>query len=514
MKKNFSNKLCNFILILLSIFFTFIFYNDQVAVRGGLIISNEIIFQDKISPLQYYFLNSWTLLTQFSAILLKLGLSVKLVSLFLVFSLTLILFFSCFLILFHFTEKKTLSLILTIFLILFQKNLGDTDYPSLIFTAHTFGAYAQALTGLIVASLLFKNLNTTFFLSLILISIHPIVGLWLVLIILIAIYYSRKSHNLKKSLKGIVFGTVIILLSLVFYFYLSIDKIPYDHGLFNIYMEKWDGHRAETSELHYEYIIKTLLFFLILNIFCPKNEKYKLFKIFLNLLISSSLLIYMLFKFLNLNEIGFLSSIIPGRFMVTYTFIAWPLTLALIYYKLRDKKYTKNIFYLLIIIYSVMHYKDLINVKNKFNEKYFTTNNNVLRIWDEQNNVFRKISKIENTGNIIATEYSASNIVYLSKKPLLLMRSFDFLPYHPYLINPIKKILTEVYGYDFNNPPKMHYPYLNDDFIKEIFEQRTLNEWIEIKNEFNSNFLIVPKNWNLNLNLFYTDGNFSLYKIN
>mgnify|MGYP007000177638 len=49
----------------------------------------------------------------------------------------------------------------------------------------------------------------------------------------------------------------------------------------------------------------------------------------------------------------------------------------------------------------------------------------------------------------------------------------------------------------------MHYPYLNDDFIKEIFEQRTLNEWIEIKNEFNSNFLIVPKNWNLNLNLFY-----------
>ena len=156
MNKNFSNKFYNFTLILLSIFFAFIFYNDQVAVRGGLIISNEIIFQDKTSPLQYYFLNSWTLLTQFSAILLKLGLSVKLASLVLVFFLTLILFFSCFLILVHFTENRTLSLILTIFLILFQKNLGDTDYPSLIFTIHTFGAYAQALTGLIIASLLYK----------------------------------------------------------------------------------------------------------------------------------------------------------------------------------------------------------------------------------------------------------------------------------------------------------------------------------------------------------------------
>ena len=514
MNKNFSNKFYNFTLILLSIFFAFIFYNDQVAVRGGLIISNEIIFQDKSSPLQYYFLNSWTLLTQFSAILLKLGLSVKLASLVLVFFLTLILFFSCFLILVHFTENRTLSLILTIFLILFQKNLGDTDYPSLIFTIHTFGAYAQALTGLIIASLLYKNFNTSIFLTLILITIHPIVGLWLMFIILISIYYCRESYNLKTFIKGIVFGTIIILLSLIFYFYLSIDKISYDHDLFNIYMEKWDGHRAITSKLHYEYIVKTLLFFLILNIFCPKNEKYKLFKIFLNLLIISSLLLYILFKFLNINEIEFLSPIIPGRFMITYTFIAWPLVLSLIYFKLRDRKYTKNIFYLLIIIYSLMHYKDLINVKNKFNEKYFIKNNNVLSMWNEQNDVFKKLNKIENTGNIIATENSAFNILYLSKKPLLLMRSFDYLPYHPYLINSIEKILTQVYGYDFNNPPKMHYPYLDDNFIKEIFEKRTVNEWLEIKNKFNSNFLIVPKNWDLNLNLFYSDKNFSLYKIN
>ena len=148
----FRLKGINFLLILISIIFSYIFFNDQVALRPALVLSGIIDYEGSFSPLKYYFLNSWTLLTQFAALLLKIGLDVKLISFFLVFILTTIIFFSCYLILEKFTNDKYLSLIITTFLIFFQKNLGDTDYPSLIFTIHTYGSYAQALTGLIIAS--------------------------------------------------------------------------------------------------------------------------------------------------------------------------------------------------------------------------------------------------------------------------------------------------------------------------------------------------------------------------
>ena len=155
----------NALLVILSLFFSIIFFNDQVAVRGGLIISKEIQYLDSISPLKFYFLNSWTLVTQLSAVFLKIGFSTKIVSFILVFLLTTILFFSCFYLLNKFIKNYYLSLSLTIFLIFFQKNLGDTDYPSLIFTIHTFGSYAQALVGLIFTCLILNKLRLSIFFS-------------------------------------------------------------------------------------------------------------------------------------------------------------------------------------------------------------------------------------------------------------------------------------------------------------------------------------------------------------
>ena len=77
----------------------------------------------------------------------------------------------------------------------------------------------------------------------------------------------------------------------------------------------------------------------------------------------------------------------------------------------------------------------------------------------------------------------------------------------------MKNILTEVYGYDFYNPPKKNYPYLDDGFIKNKFEDRSLNEWIKIKEKYNSNLIITPKNWKLNLNLIFSDKKYNLYRI-
>ena len=48
----------------------------QVAINGGLTISEIIKYPDPLSPMKYYYHNSWTLLHQIAEILLNFGLSV------------------------------------------------------------------------------------------------------------------------------------------------------------------------------------------------------------------------------------------------------------------------------------------------------------------------------------------------------------------------------------------------------------------------------------------------------
>ena len=51
-------------------------------------------------------------------------------------------------------------------------------------------------------------------------------------------------------------------------------------------------------------------------------------------------------------------------------------------------------------------------------------------------------------------------------KPILLdTQSFDFLPYHPYLLKNTFNILKDIYGVDINNPPNKNDPSIPDEFI-------------------------------------------------
>ena len=500
MNTNIYNQKNFFFLTILSILFTVLFFNDQVAVRGGLVISGEVIYQDNLSPLKYYFFNSWTLLTQFSALLFKIGLDTQSISFCLIFLLNLILFFSCFIIFEKFIKNTTLSIFLSCLLIFFQKNLGDTDYPSLIFTIHTFGAFAQALTGLIVASLLLNNLKLSFLLGFILFCIHPIVGLWVMLILVFFVFFQKKIKNLNHFFKILLPGLLLAMISFSIFYYLSLEKLPYDQNLFNIYIDKWDGHRAITDEFHYEYLFKSLILLTIIFYLCPKNNENKLFLSVLGSIIISSIIIYLLFKIFHLNNYQILAPIIPGRFMITYTFIAWPVALSLIYYRFRKKKYIDYFFFSLIILYSSMHYKTFINVKDRIVSK-------------DNNLVFLKLKSLENTGNVITSADLSFNVLYISKKPILMSKSLDYLPYHPYLVNKIRDIMTEVYGYDFENPPINNYPYFSDEFIKSKFEKRPSSDWIKIKNKFKSNFVLTPSSWKLDLKLIYSDKKYNLYSI-
>ena len=68
-----------------------------------------------------------------------------------------------------------------------------------------------------------------------------------------------------------------------------------------------------------------------------------------------------------------------------------------------------------------MHYKTFLDVKEKF------YNNQLIFKHENNNFVFDKLKSINDNNYVIGTANSTFNTLYLSKKPLLLTKTIDFL---------------------------------------------------------------------------------------
>ena len=72
-----ENKLHIFLIFLISLIISFSYNFLQYGIDGGLILANRISYPDQVSPMMYYFLNSWTAVHQVSYFIIKLGISVE-----------------------------------------------------------------------------------------------------------------------------------------------------------------------------------------------------------------------------------------------------------------------------------------------------------------------------------------------------------------------------------------------------------------------------------------------------
>ena len=174
---NFKNdNLLICILLFLSLIISFSYPYLQYGVDGGLVLADQIKYPDKTSPMQYYYLNSWTLIHQISFLLIKIGFSVEMISKFLILISTISFSFGVLLFSYAITQEKFLSLLIAIAAIILGKNFGDTDYPSLIFSEHTFGMLSLAFVTLSLGLIANKNFLLSCFIVVTLFAVHPIIG--------------------------------------------------------------------------------------------------------------------------------------------------------------------------------------------------------------------------------------------------------------------------------------------------------------------------------------------------
>ena len=130
-------------------------------------------------------------------------------------------------------------------MLVFQKNLGDTDYPSLVFSEHTYGMVSLAMVTCIFGLIFSGNLFFAGLFSSLLISIHPLIGIWISGIVIISIilskYYLKIVIDKKNLIKGYLIGLFFTLLSLAYYFILSYGlQSNFDFESYNNYMKYWE----------------------------------------------------------------------------------------------------------------------------------------------------------------------------------------------------------------------------------------------------------------------------------
>ncbi len=533
MKLIYNNSLKNFLIIfILSIIFGYFFSTvydfGQRAVDAALVISKIVFYPDEISPMKEYFLSSWTLLHQIAKFFLFFNWSFSAVSKFLIFIVAVIYFVGITLAVKSATKSIYLSVFVSLMILLFQKNFGDTDYPSLFFSEHSYGMFGLAISTFIFGCLFLGNLFLTGLTTAILISIHPIIGIWMFLIIVLSLLvnklFSKFDLDHEKIVKGFIIGMLITISSLIYHFAL-VEKFSssLDIAAYNNYMEFWEGHRNEAG-YHFEYFLKTLILFTF-GVLCLKTFKNKFdknFKFGMICLLSSiflSTIIYFIYKSFHPYMPDLIQRIMPTRFATLHSIIGWPILLGILFVltklfcekKLISEKFSYILIIFIIFYYSVSHHKVFVKLNNLFIKN---TANQIIS--SGKTDFWNDIKKIESDGYILTT--FSTSVVSMRKtlKPILLdVSSFDFVPYYPNTAKSLSEVIENVYGIPFDNPPAniSNRPFLLDEDIKLIFENYSEKKWKELSKDFNFYGVVVPLEWNLNLKPIAKNKYFTFYII-
>ena len=110
MKKIQSFNIEYLFFIFISIIISLVRPYEQAALDGGLVLSGKVLYPDGINVMKYYYYNSWTILHQIIAVLIKLNFSNVLISRIIIFFSTLFFVVGVYLITKTITNNKIFSI--------------------------------------------------------------------------------------------------------------------------------------------------------------------------------------------------------------------------------------------------------------------------------------------------------------------------------------------------------------------------------------------------------------------
>ena len=516
----FKNLIALSIVILLSLF---AIYSSNIniprAIDNGLVLAGEIQYIS-ISPMSIYFKNSWNLPSQLVALFIYFKIPINIIVLFILITPLILNFYGIFLIFNKFIDFNLSFILASIFLYISPFRLIIFDYPLMLLNEHTFGIWAFSLFTL-TSGLLFQNIKYwALFFSIISISVHPVVGFFILCtnftFYICDNYYNKNSIVTKKFLFASLLGSIILIISLYFYFEtkISINLIK-NLEAFNYFKLNWDTHRNTNLPIRDILINILIIIFLIFSVY--KFHNFDRGIIYILYLFFISLFIYILKPFYP----DFIKNAMLNKVNIFPSFL--PVILLISIYSSKIKSSYSKIFiytFLLISIFNNLGFLDkygkafsasppikLLNIYTCL--KYKNCN---ITIYTESNDI--KLFNFDNS-SLVLTSPSVTRSFFLQfKLPYILdPTSFDFVSYYPETANDVVQILLELYEVV---PDSSHLGRgeIFDDQIRFTFENRTLSEWINLSKKFNISYLAVPTDWNISLPILYKNEIFALYIIN
>ena len=517
------------LLLFVSFLISFSYYVEPLAIETAMVSYDYIYYQDLTNFTKIQKNNSWSLIFQFVGLLLKLNFSIIEISRITLFISTTFFTFGIFLLAKSITSSAILAILIAIISITLKKSFGDLEYPTLMFTQHINGQLSLAFLTLIFGLYSCRNYFLTFLFSTILLSVHLVLGAWIIFLLFSsAILFYKESYNFlkrKEILFGIILGLSITLISFI-YFY--INKIPYstvfDPIAYKEYMLYWDDHRTSYGNLgifNYSYFFKSLLLFLLITVFLKLNYyrdnlglKLSLQTLAFSILVSFS--IYITYHFFSDYYPSLIIRIIPNRFFNTHSVLGYAGIFSLTYIIIKNlfikfnlKKI--NVFLIFTVILIFHSFQHIHNFKQRFN--YFQ-NSNLVKIKNDY--VFwNKVKNYKTEGYFLTSHLSCQpTLIYALKTVLICPLDINIVPYMPRTVKIIKDLVENVYDVPFNNPKYKHRGGLTDAELKNSFEKKSNNDWLNLKLKYKINALIVPGSWDINLPKKILGTNFTFYTIN
>ena len=520
--KNVNNIVIFFILVLTSIFISYTYYFDHLALVNVSVLYNDEIYKDKSNLFYLIQSNSPSFLFVIINFFTKIGFSTNFINLLLTFITTLLNLSGIYLISKFITSSIFLSILISVTAIFLTKNFGDIDYPTLMFSWHTVGLFAYSLSTFILGLLTLRNLFFAFLTCLLLLSIHLIVGLWMIGIIFLSSYFFIEKKNIKKISISISIFLVVVLFYFIWFANFAAE-IPFEFNQkdYNDYFNYIEAHRTnygDLGNLYFDYILKslillTLILFYLKFSFSSIENNNNIFLKTLAISIIFSGIIYFTYKIFPQIFPEIAIRIIPQRFFLIHSVVGYPIIVSMFYKFLERffiyKKFNKNFPFQLIVVVIILH---LIQQQHIFKIRF----NNIKIINEDKINehlFWGKVKNLELNGYILTSnDLCNKTIIYANYPILFCFHPLDIIPLLPKLASPIKRITDKVLGISFDELKYKNLSGISEIEIKKIYESKSFNEWDILKKDLNLTTLIVPKDWNLDLNLIIED-KYRVYKI-
>jgi hypothetical protein len=520
----------------LAIGFAFGLLENPVATRavdGALVLSGLVNYPPESAMGQYFF-GSWTLSHQLGAFLLHTGVKQEKVNLVISLVSPTLLVGAFAMTIYGFTQRPILALAAAPICFLVNP-LADVfaspDYPLLgsfwdIADEHTYGAWAGVGAAWVFGSLAGGRNRLTGFSAALLVCIHPVIGAYVITILLILLFKPHFLIEPKRSeiFLGLALGGLVTSASFTAYVMMRPNiSVAFDAVAFQTYMNHWDGHRLwpmtglRATRVALSAILQVGAFYF----FCKFAARYRhaastaLLALLISVIIST--VTYFAFHLFPALVPEMLIRAIPGRFLNVHAYLGTAIAIGLAIWlwdlgACRLPHYlpraTAPLICALLLVLALPWQALSSNFVRVLQYEVYLQPPSDISFW-------LSLRQTGIKGMVLTSTDAARPALELGHlAPLLDPTAFNFVPYFPLTAKAVASALEFGYGIQFDTIESEVYQKKYDYITQAYWAQLTPNDWEIIANKLNFDAILAPSNWMLQLPILVAGPKFTMYKSN